>query len=117
MFVGGEDPLFIARRFVRIAAEDVGLGDPQAVTVAISAMQGCQLIGRPECNVILAQCAVYLARAKKSPEVYNAMNEAVKSIQECDGSLPGVPLHLRNASNRLADQGRHSPTELEGISF
>lgn len=61
--------MFIARRFVRIASEDVGLGDNQALSMAVSTMQGCQLIGRPECNVLLAHCAVYLARAKKSHEV------------------------------------------------
>ncbi len=102
MFLGGEDPMFIARRLVRIAAEDVGMGDPGALSVAVSAMQGCQLIGRPECNVILAQCAVHLARAKKNPEVYGAMTEAIQSITECEGSLPGVPLHLRNANSALA---------------
>ena len=59
----------------RIASEDVGLGDPKALNIAVAAMQGCQLIGRPECDVILAECVVYLARAKKSHEVYNAMNK------------------------------------------
>ena len=103
MLQGGEDPLYIARRFVRIASEDVGLGDPQALPMAVSAMQGCQLIGKPECNVILAECAVYLARAKKSHEVYGAMNACLAHISDSE-RLPGVPLHLRNASTKLSGQ-------------
>ncbi|XP_075212732.1 ATPase WRNIP1-like isoform X2 [Lycorma delicatula] len=62
MLEGGEDPLYIARRLVRAASEDIGLADPMAMTIAVSAMQGCQLIGKPECDVLLAQTAVYLAR-------------------------------------------------------
>ena len=62
MMQGGEDPLYIARRLVRFASEDVGLADPMALSMAVSAMQACQLLGMPECDVILAQCAVYLAR-------------------------------------------------------
>lgn len=73
----------------------------QALPMATAAMQATQMIGRPECNVVLAECAVYLARAKKNPEVYSAMNACLKSIQECEGNLPAVPLHLRNASTRL----------------
>ena len=87
----------------RTASEDVGLGDPNALGVAVAAMQGCQLIGRPECDIILAQCTTYLARAKKSHEVYNAMNKAKKLIREsedCKG-IPPVPLHLRNATSSL----------------
>ena len=102
MFEGGEDPIFIARRLVRIASEDVGLGDPTALGMAVSAMQGCQLIGKPECDVILAECAVYLARAKKSHEVYGAMNNVKQLLKSCDeGNLPSVPLHLRNATSKL----------------
>lgn len=103
MLQGGEDPLFIARRLVRISCEDVGLADPTALNMAVSTMQGCQLIGKPECNVILAQCAVYLARAPKSHEVLKAMGEVIQLISKSEGEpLPGVPLHLRNASNKLA---------------
>ncbi|TRY61583.1 hypothetical protein TCAL_01761 [Tigriopus californicus] len=103
MLQGGEDPLFIARRLVRISCEDVGLADPSALGMAVSAMQGCQLIGKPECNVILAQCAVYLARAKKSHEVLKAMGQVIQQISNSEGEvLPGVPLHLRNGSNKLA---------------
>ena len=87
----------------RTASEDVGLGDPNALGVAVAAMQGCQLIGRPECDVLLAQCTTYLARAKKSHEVYNAMNKARKLIKDSDDNrgLPPVPLHLRNANSSL----------------
>ena len=102
MLEGGEDPMFIARRLVRIASEDVGLGDPSALTLAVSAMQGCQLIGKPECDVLLAQCAVYLARADKSHEVYGAMNAAKQHLYQFGGgNLPAVPLHLRNATSKL----------------
>jgi len=102
MLEGGEDPLFIGRRLVRIAAEDVGLGDPQALPMAVAAMQGCQLIGRPECDVILAECAVYLARAKKSHEVYHAWKEAKEHLYKYEGgNVPPVPLILRNPTSKL----------------
>ena len=84
----------------RIASEDVGLGDPKALNMAVAAMQGCQLIGRPECDVILAECVVYLARAKKSHEVYNAMNK-VKQLLTNTNQNPPVPLHLRNPTSSL----------------
>ncbi|XP_069355158.1 ATPase WRNIP1-like [Maniola hyperantus] len=98
---GGEDPLFIARRLVRAAAEDIGLGDPNALVEAVACMQGCQQIGMPECDVLLAQCAVRLARADKSTEVYRAMKSVQRSLTEAKGPLPSVPLHLRNAPTRL----------------
>ncbi|GFG35197.1 hypothetical protein Cfor_11687 [Coptotermes formosanus] len=101
MLKGGEDPLYIARRLVRAASEDIGLADPTALTLAVSAMQGCQLIGMPECEVLLAQCAVYLARAPKSREVDHALSLAKECITEHKGPLPSVPLHLRNAPTRL----------------
>ncbi|XP_073987477.1 ATPase WRNIP1-like isoform X2 [Rhodnius prolixus] len=101
MLEGGEDPLFIARRLVRAASEDVGLVDPMALTLAVSAMQGCQLIGKPECDVLLAQVAVYLARTYKSQEVYHAYGKAKECVQNHKGPLPSVPLHLRNAPTRL----------------
>ena len=94
--------MFIARRLVRIASEDVGLGDPAALNLAVSTMQGCQLIGSPECNVLIAQCVTYLARAKKSHEVLGAMERATAAIEKAQGNLPGVPLHLRNATSKMA---------------
>ncbi|XP_077982463.1 ATPase WRNIP1-like [Glandiceps talaboti] len=101
MIAGGEDPLYIARRLVRTASEDIGLGDPQALSIAVSAYQACHCVGMPECDVFLAQCAVYLARAPKSQEVYRALEKAKSSIQDHEGPLPSVPLHLRNAPTRL----------------
>ncbi|XP_069698512.1 ATPase WRNIP1-like isoform X2 [Periplaneta americana] len=101
MLQGGEDPLFVARRLVRAASEDIGLADPMALTLAVSAMQGCQLIGMPECDVLLAQCAVYLARAPKSREMDESLARAKQCIENHKGPLPGVPLHLRNAPTKL----------------
>ncbi|XP_064640661.1 ATPase WRNIP1-like [Lineus longissimus] len=101
MLQGGEDPLFIARRLVRTASEDIGLADPMALTHAMAAFQATHSLGYPECDVILAQCAVYLARAPKSFEVYGAYRNVVESIKNHEGPLPGVPLHLRNASTKM----------------
>ena len=86
-------------------------------------MQGCQLIGRPECDVILAQCTTYLARAKKSHEVYNAMNKAKELIKDSnnDKGLPPVPLHLRNANSSLDRElgfgSGYGSQELESINY
>lgn len=101
MMVGGEDPRFICRRLVRAASEDIGLADPNAVQVALSALQAVQLVGMPESDCIIAQCAVYLARAPKSRETYLATNECRREIEECKGLLPPVPMHLRNAPTKL----------------
>ncbi|KAK8740712.1 hypothetical protein OTU49_002667 [Cherax quadricarinatus] len=101
MIRGGEDPRFIARRLVRTAAEDIGLGMPEALTFAVSTMQAVQMLGMPESDVILAQCAVYLARAHHNPEVYSAMNRVNEHINNYAGPLPPVPLQLRNAPTAL----------------
>lgn len=101
MLEGGENPCYIARRLVRTAAEDIGLADPLALNQAVSAYQACTFIGMPECDVILAQCAVYLARAPKSIEVYSAYNKVKQSIHQHKGPLPAVPLHLRNSPTKL----------------
>ncbi|KAJ8729280.1 hypothetical protein PYW08_000861 [Mythimna loreyi] len=101
---GGEDPLYIARRLVRAASEDIGLADQSALVEAVACLQGCQHIGMPECDVLLAQCAVRLARAPKSTEVYCAMKRCRKSLVEMKGPLPPVPLHLRNAPTKLMKQ-------------
>ncbi|CAG4998202.1 unnamed protein product [Parnassius apollo] len=97
----GEDPLYIARRLVRIACEDVGLGDQNAIVEAVACLHGCQHIGMPECDVLLVQCAVSLARAPKSREVYDAMKKCQLYLKETKGPLPSVPLHLRNAPTKL----------------
>ena len=99
MLEAGEDPLYVARRLVRFASEDIGLADSQALVIAMSAYNAAHAIGMPECNVILAHCAAYLAKAPKSIEVYEAYQRVQKDISE----LPNepVPLHLRNAPTKL----------------
>ncbi len=99
MIAGGEDPMFIARRLVRTASEDIGLADPQAVVQALAAKQAVEFIGYPECDTALAQATVYLAVAPKSNAIYTAI-KAVKAEVEASGPLP-VPLHLRNAPTDL----------------
>ncbi|XP_031555770.1 ATPase WRNIP1-like [Actinia tenebrosa] len=101
MLAGGEDPLYVARRLVRMASEDIGLADPEALTQTVAAYQACHFIGMPECDVILAQAAVYLARAPKSIEVYRAYNNAKKCVKEWEGPHPSVPLHIRNAPTKM----------------
>ena len=99
MLMAGEDPLFIARRMVRCASEDIGNADPQALTLTISAMESYRFLGYPEGELALAQAAVYLATAPKSNRLYEAFKAAGAAI-EASGSLP-VPLHLRNAPTEL----------------
>ncbi|KAI4308599.1 hypothetical protein L6164_031655 [Bauhinia variegata] len=101
MLEGGEEPLYIARRLIRFASEDVGLADPSALNQAVSCYQACHFIGMPECNVILAQCVAYLALAPKSIAVYRAIGAAQKVVKESVGQNEGVPLHLRNAPTNL----------------
>jgi putative ATPase len=99
MLEGGEDPLYIARRVLRFAAEDVGLADPRAMEVAVAAYQACHFIGVPECNVHLAEAVVYMSLASKS----NAMEMAVMEAREAIEKEPDapVPLVIRNAPTRL----------------
>ncbi|XP_071347968.1 ATPase WRNIP1 [Trachinotus anak] len=104
MLEGGEDPLYVARRLVRFASEDVGMADPFALPQAVSAFQACHFIGMPECEVILAQCVVYMARAPKSVEIYKAYSNVKACMRNHKGPLPPVPLHLRNAPTRLMKQ-------------
>ncbi|KAK1797315.1 hypothetical protein P4O66_008697, partial [Electrophorus voltai] len=101
MLEGGEDPLYVARRLVRFSSEDVGLADPAALPQAVAAFQACHFIGMPECEVILAQCVVYLTRAPKSVEVYKAYDSVKACLRNHKGPLPPVPFHLRNAPTRL----------------
>ncbi|MFA6594395.1 MAG: replication-associated recombination protein A [Candidatus Buchananbacteria bacterium] len=99
MLSGGEDPLYIARRLVRFVSEDVGLANSRALEQAVAGYQACHFIGLPECNVILAQVVVYLAKCKKSNELYEAylkVQEDVKSTMD-----EPVPIHLRNAPTKL----------------
>ena len=102
MLEAGEDPLYVARRLVRFASEDVGNADPQALTVAVAAKDAVHFIGMPEGNTALAQAAIYLATAPKSNAVYLAYGAAAEAAEK-DAAEP-VPLHLRNAPTTLMKQ-------------
>lgn len=99
MLAGGEDPLYLARRLVRMAIEDVGLADPNALPIAVAAQQAMHFIGSPEGDLALAECAVYLAVAPKSDRVYAAFKRAGDDVSE--SRHDPVPLHLRNAPTTL----------------
>ena len=99
MLVGGEDIKFIARRMLILAAEDIGLANPNALTVANNCFQAINVIGNPEARIILSETAVYLAVSPKSNSTYVAINDAMAKVKQT-GNLP-VPLHLRNAPTKL----------------
>ena len=99
MLESGEDPLYVARRLVRMANEDIGLAEPHAVQVALAAMQAFEFLGPPEGNLALAQAAVYLALAPKSNAVYTAYGQVQEDLQKT--MAEPVPLHLRNAVTGL----------------
>ena len=134
MLVGGEDIKFIARRMLILAAEDIGLANPNALTIANQCFQVVNVIGNPEARIILSECAVYLAVSPKSNSTYVAINEAMNWVKKT-GNLP-VPLHLRNAPTKLMkemDYGKNyqyahdyegnfvfqefMPEGLEGVNF
>ncbi|KAJ3155056.1 Werner helicase interacting protein 1 [Geranomyces variabilis] len=133
MIYSGEDPLYVARRLVRFASEDIGLADNTALSLALATYQSCQVIGMPECDAILGHCVTYLSRAPKSVEVYKAMKN-VKHTIETSTAWP-VPLHIRNAPTKLMkelDYGKgykynpdfqgevhqtYLPEVLQGINF
>jgi len=134
MLAAGEDPLYLARRLVRFASEDVGNADPQALPLAVAAFQAYHQLGSPEGELSLAQCCVYLATAPKSNAVYEGMKQAMAEVER-SGSLP-PPLVIRNAPTRLmkelgygagykyahGEEGRiadqqHLPDELVGRRF
>lgn len=92
---GGEDPMFLARRIVIAAAEDVGMANPNALVIANSAMQAVHMVGMPEAKIILAEAAVYLAESPKSNASYNAINSALDDVKSKDTG--DVPMHIRNA--------------------
>ncbi len=102
MLEGGEDPIYVARRLLRFASEDVGLADNFAVVLANATFDTCHKLGMPECNVHLAQLVIYLARTKKNVAAYFAYGKAKKDV-ETFGNLP-VPLHLRNAPTKLMQE-------------
>jgi putative ATPase len=120
MLEAGEDPLYVARRLVRFASEDIGNADPQALTVAVAAKDAVHFIGMPEGNTALAQAAIYLATAPKSNAVLKAYGAAADAATR-DQAEP-VPLHLRNAPTGLMkalDYGkgyRYAHDEAEGVS-
>ena len=99
MVVSGEDPVFIARRLVILAAEDVGLADPGALSIAVAAQQAVSLVGMPEGRIPLAEATVYLATSPKSNRAYAAIGEAIKDAEQTTNDP--VPLHLRNAVTGL----------------
>jgi putative ATPase len=134
MIEGGEDPLFIARRLVILASEDIGNANPTALVIANNCFQAVNVIGYPESRIILSQAVTYLAASAKSNAAYMAINSAAEAVQRT-GDLP-VPLHLRNAPTKLMKeigygtnyQYAHSyennfsnqeylPQELSGITF
>lgn len=106
MIDGGCDPLYVARRVVRMAAEDIGNADPRALQIALNAWDTQERLGSPEGELALAQAVVYMACAAKSNAVYAAYNKAMKDARE-NGSLE-VPLHLRNAPTRLMKELEYS---------
>lgn len=99
MIEAGEDPLFILRRMVILASEDIGNADPRALQVAVAALQGFQLVGMPEGRIIMAQAVTYLATAPKSNASYAGINAAQAEVRK-SGALP-VPMHVRNAPTKL----------------
>jgi len=134
MLAAGEDPLYVARRLVRFASEDVGNADPQALTIAVAAFQAYHQLGTPEGELAIAQCCVYLATAPKSNAVYRGFQKAIDEVEE-SGSLPpprvilNAPTRLmkdlgygrgyryaHDEEGRIADQ-QHLPDELVGRRF
>jgi putative ATPase len=99
MLEGGEDPMYLARRLVRAASEDIGNADPQALVFAIAVQQTVHFLGMPEAGVALAQLVTYLAASPKSNAAYMGYGEAVREVRQ--GDNPPVPLHIRNAPTRL----------------
>ncbi|MGT2784024.1 replication-associated recombination protein A [Streptococcus merionis] len=99
MLDGGEDPLYIARRLIRFASEDIGLADTRALSLTVETFQACQFLGLPECDVHLTQAVIYLSLAPKSNAVYKARLRAAKDVKETMNEP--IPLHLRNATTKL----------------
>ena len=120
MLDGGCDPLYVARRLVRVASEDIGNADPRALRIALDAWDAYQRLGSPEGELAIAQAAVYLACAAKSDAVYKAFGAAMGEVRR-HGSLP-VPMHLRNAPTALMEElgyarhYRHAHDEPEGYA-
>lgn len=105
MIESGEDPLFVARRMVVFASEDIGLAQPTALVVANEVFRACEVIGYPECAINLAHGALYLAEAKKDRRSYDALRSAQEDVRQL-GNLP-IPVHLRNAPTKLMKELRY----------
>ena len=120
MIDAGEDPLYLARRLVRMASEDVGLADPRALVVAMAARDSFHFLGAPEGELALAEAALYLATAPKSNRVYVAWRAAMQRARETTGE--SVPLHIRNAPTGLMKElgygegYRYDPSEEDGVA-
>lgn len=120
MMAAGEDRLYLVRRLIRMAIEDIGLADPRAVEHAIACMQTVHFLGIPEGDQALAQLAIYLALAPKSDAAYQALNRANETVETA--LAPPVPLHLRNAPTRLmkemgyAKGYKHAHKEIEAVT-
>jgi putative ATPase len=134
MLAAGEEPLYVARRLIRFASEDIGNADPQALTMALNCRESYHILGSPEGELALAQCVIYLATAPKSNATYAAYGQVRRDIERT-GSLP-VPLPLRNAPTRLMKEigyghgyryahdeeealvpQEHLPKELRGVTY
>ena len=103
---GGEDPMFLARRIVICASEDVGMANPNALVVATNAMQAVHMIGMPESRIILSEAAVYVATSKKSNATYLGINKALEDVQTKDTGE--IPMHIRNAPiEKMKELGYH----------
>lgn len=120
MLQSGEDPLYIARRMVVIASEDVGLADNTMLTLATSTYTACEKIGMPECRIAMAHATVALCLAPKSTRAYRGLNNAFSALKEPGVASLGIPIHLRNAPTKLmkelgyGDQYKYNPNYKEG---
>jgi putative ATPase len=115
MIEGGEDPKFIARRLLILASEDIGNANPNALLLANSCFQAVEVIGYPECRIILSQTVIYLATSPKSNASYMAINDAIDLVKKT-GDLP-VPLHIRNAPTKLMKQMDYGKNYLYAHSY
>lgn len=115
MVAAGEDPLYIARRLVRFASEDIGLADPQALAVALSAKEAYDFIGSPEGELALAEAVIYLASAPKSNRTYIAFSKAMKDVEE--SPFEPVPFHLRNPVTSLMREMKYGKDYLYAHDF
>lgn len=115
MLTGGEDPLYVARRLIVVASEDVGLADNHALPLAVATYSAVQSIGMPECRINLAHCVAYLAEAPKSTRAYEGYKRAEEAAK-ADPTIP-VPLHLRNAPTSMMKEMQYGEGYLYNPSY